>query len=312
MVRRLTTGDLCALGIIDEDDYNVTPSEVPEYGGTMGTLTDKTAWMTEDMVECGSRVMARELTGYSTGFSAAFRMRRQTGSNFLRNWFIRALGGTSPSHELPSFTALAKIDPNSTAAWTGSTIDTLTISQAAVGAAIQVQVDAVSAWYAVSPGSVTYQGPFNTTKSLPIDRPVVPTGAPETRATVTLLGNTGSELSNLAGVKAWSLSIANALQSVPAPLELNGSEEYGAALGGAYPSSCDITLDITMPAQEIVTSIVGLRNGSTYHNASAVVTIGEVTLTLTGLTIDPAQPARNAEGPYDDTLKIRAKTIEVS
>lgn len=301
MARRLTTGDMCVLGVIDETTFN-EPSSAIAYAGTLSRLSDKTALMTEDVVECGSRIVTRQETGFTTGFSATFRVLRPS-EDCIRGWLTRALGGTSPSHELPSFTAKAKVGPTTYAAWTGSMVDTLTISQPAVGSAIQVQVDAVSAYAGKGTiGGGTFEGPLGSIGKVPATMAVSPGGALEVRGSVEVYM---SETLIPLGVKAWTLSISNSLESVPGIV----SDETSGAGGGMFPTACDITAELTFSAIESE-ELDTIRRMKAYP-PRVEITIGEVKVVLSNLTVEPAQPDRTSESAYDDTLRVRAKTIEV-
>jgi hypothetical protein len=272
----------------------------------MGSLSDKSAWQTEDTVVCGSRVMSREITGFSTGFSASFRVRRSEGCAAVAGWLNRAIGGTTPSHVLPSFSAIAKTGPTDVHIWTGSMVDTLSLSQSAPGSAVQVQVDAVSMWHGYAEGTGAFKGPGGMTANL--TNRTVPTtgGAPETRASLRMDAETLL-------AKSWSLSISNTLQPVAGAsdgLTLSAG-------GGAIPTGCDITLDMTLQSvADTMTEDLRMASLIPEDRPTIVLDLGAGTealsITFEDCIIEAGGVDRTAEGPYDEVLHIRPGSIEVS
>lgn len=296
------------LGVIDETNYGVVPDVDPSYGGTMGTLSDKSAWQTEDIVECGSRVMSRMIVGYSTGFSATFRARRSTGNTCIHNWLIRALGGETPSDELGSFSVIAKTGPQDHHIWTGSVIDTLTLSQSAPASAIQVQVDAISRWHGVSEQGSAFYGPTEVSVTHSKRTVPTPTTPPENRVILSI------DEVDVDQYKSWTLTISNALQSdagAEGQLSLSAGE-------GSIPTGCEVTLDVTFTST-VSAQTSNLRNaahlmdiGIAGGNRGARIVIGgETQIILEDCILDATEPDRNAEGPYDETIRLRAGSIRV-
>lgn len=298
MARRRTTGDMCALGIMDSTGATAS------YGGTLITLSDKTSWKTEDVVVCGSRSMERITTGISTGFSASMKVRGTDGT-LIKSWIQKAIGTES---DVPSFVAVAKVGPDQYHAWLNSYVDSLTVSQASAGASIQVQVDAVSVWHTFKSLDHPFTDPNGGT--MDIKTAVTTPGAPPVHRTpsITIISSRG-DIKTIRP-KAWSLSISNALESHPS----GSSALCLEAGGGVTPTTCEIILEVT---EGSTLDSINDNLRSIVHNGAEGYTLDvdiqgliPSTITLEGCVLEAGGPDRTSEGPYDETLRIKATSME--
>lgn len=313
MARRRTTGDMCALGVITESEYGV-PEGKPLYCGTLRTLSDKTAVQREEVVECGQRSKTSLPTQYSTGFTANMILRGSADEQMatLKGWLSKAMGIEPnlmeyyPSAEIPSFTATAKVGPQEHQIWTGSKVDTLTLSQSAPGAFIQMQVDAVSKWHTFMDPSHSAQDEDGDEIAFILDHMAVvsPSGPPMNYARLAY-----DEIELRA--QSWSLSVSNSLES-----DADASELYGSLAAGkdSTPTGSEITLEVTVPSMASSELDVLRRDKSIEVNPDDVVAIGfgSYAIVLRDVIVDPAGPDRTSESAYTEKVKITARGLYIT
>lgn len=310
MARRRTTGDMCNLGMISEMDYGL-PDGNAEYCGTLRTLSDKTAIARESIVECGQRAKASMPTEYSTGFSATMLLRGSADEQMalLKKW-IKAVMGTEtslmdyhPLAETPSFTASAKVGPGEYQIWTGSRVDSLTLSQSAPGAFVQLQVDAMSKWHTFTDAKNNAIDEDGEVLALGDLSAPAPLGPPISYAT---LGMEDMEIR----AQSWTLTISNSLQG-----EAGASETLGclAAGNGSTPTDFEITLEITAPSMaSSELEILRRDKCGEISDEPVVIGFGAFGIVLREIFIDPAGPDRTSESAYTEKLKVTARGLYIT
>jgi hypothetical protein len=310
-IRRRTTGDMCNLGAMAESEYG-TPTGKPVYCGTLRTLSDKTAIQREDIVECGQRSKTSMPTGYATGFSANMVIRGSADEQMaiLKGWLTKAMGIEPgimeyyPAAEIPSFTATAKVGPGEHQIWTGSKVDTLTLSQSAPGALIQMQVEAMSKWHTFTDAEnepIDEDGDVMTLADLGV---ASPSGPPMNYARLAYFE---TELR----AQSWTLSISNSLEG-----DADASELYGSLSAGkdSTPTGSEITLEVTVPSMASSELEILRRDKCREFDDDnpVVVAFGSFAIVLRDVIVDPAGPDRTSESAYSEKVKITARGLYIT
>lgn len=291
MARPRTKGDMCDIYTGTESEYGTA---VPTTAhGRLKTLSDKTSDESEKYVLCGSRVSASGQIIRTTGYSANMTLR----SGDLAAWL--ALGYTTEA-ELPSYTTEVKVGPQEWHLWKGCVVNTMTLSASQIGSAVTLTTEAVAQWHTSKDETDGYSDEKAQTITL-----ANPTAGGATKPVAYTSFPTVTDVSGTETVpaKSWSLSINNALTSLPS----SGIYIAMAAGQGAYPTDLDITFSMT------ITSQIGRKFDRYRENAQTVtvkVSVDGKTLTVKGV-VDSAGPDRNSESGYDETITLKNCTLTV-
>lgn len=297
-----TKGDLCALTLREEKVYGeIDASGTSVYAGTMISLDTPEEFTTEDIVKCGSLARGGIFrTGASCGFTATFNMVRGQG---WQEWVRRAIGSlTGVQKETPSFDALFRIASDESILFTGSRVNTLTVSATQIGAPIQIKADAMSRWMTVSPFADSDGG------SLSMDPVAIPLGVPVTFSKPWRWSSNGQDFQEIKG-KSFTLTISMSLQGEPGTADPTSDSSFQLEAGeGSTPQSSEITLDITITSvgPEWDRMRAAFTTGLTFQTE-----IDGKTVTLSGCNLSPSMPSRS-QSSYDETISVTATDIAIT
>lgn len=296
-----TKGSTVNIYAVKEDTYGVCPASDQTHPtnilGRIITFNSPDSVSVEEIPSQGQRTRSDVVrTGHNVQWDASV--------NLTADMLGYLLGYTSMAKDEYSFSALVKADSDKHL-FTGSMIDTLSLSATNIGELVTADISCKARWHAVgtaqlkdADGQTTLNEPnANTSDS----------GAPVTfnNQWKWKAGNGSYAVLN---VKSWKLTVSENLQAV-AGLSANAN---GFRLDNgqkSIPQALGIELELTIQAGS---SEWDARRTAFAKDLSFQLPIGGRTVTLTGCNLDAAGPTRQSSGSYDETIKAVATTMTVA
>lgn len=284
-------GSLGGLQYIEEESYGVLPSTDLKYLGFFNTMKDTSDRAVITMQADGNRSFDTSADGIrSAGYSGNIALFKIESPYDWTNVLTLA---NNPSGDLPSFSTLVKLASDQYVLYNGCKMDSVTLKADAPGSPISADVTVRA--MRLNPQQSTRTGYAGI-------------GAEATGPTKDTIIYNAYPTTNIEGVasipaKSFSVTVSNNL-SAQEGIVSNVALSAG---NGLIPGKCEISAEFTVVSKDMDWDN---RKLAGQHGFNISMTITGHTITLSGCTLEYEGTSRS-QGTYDETIKVKAKTLTV-